>query len=149
MPNDRALGRLVKVLGMLGSDHAGERASAALKATEALQEMGWTWERVVRSLQEPQEAREAPRATKTRPEAEEELAEAYKRRYGAPRPAAHVELCERIVELHRRDLSDWELSFLMSLTAKFKFRELSPAQKDALGRIVERFHPTYQYGRQA
>lgn len=34
---------LVKVLGMLGSDQVGERASAALKATEIMRTEGLTW----------------------------------------------------------------------------------------------------------
>ena len=39
--------RLAKICGLLGSNHAGERASAALKATALLQEAGLTWEAFV------------------------------------------------------------------------------------------------------
>ena len=39
--------RLVKVLGMLGSDHAGERAAAALQASRILKEAGLTWHDVL------------------------------------------------------------------------------------------------------
>jgi hypothetical protein len=35
--------KLVKVLGMLGSAHAGERANAALAASQILKEAGLTW----------------------------------------------------------------------------------------------------------
>lgn len=35
--------RLIKVLGMLGSDHAGERDNAAVQATKILKEAGLTW----------------------------------------------------------------------------------------------------------
>jgi len=35
--------KLVKVLGMLGSDHAGERAEAARRATIILKKAGLTW----------------------------------------------------------------------------------------------------------
>jgi hypothetical protein len=42
--------RLVKLLGMLGSDHAGERAAAALKANELIRGHGLTWADVVRPL---------------------------------------------------------------------------------------------------
>jgi hypothetical protein len=145
----RALDRLVKMLGMLGSDHAGERAAAALKATQALKDMGWTWEDVVRNLQGGQEPRKGASRVETPAPDDEVVVDAFRRRYGAPKPGAHVDMCERLVEAHRAQLSDWELSFLLSLTAKFKFRELSPAQKDALARIVERFHPSYSYGRSA
>jgi len=41
MPFDKA--RLIKLLGMLGSDHDGERASAALLATRMLKEAGLVW----------------------------------------------------------------------------------------------------------
>ena len=39
--------RLAKVAGMLGSDHAGERAAAALQATRIIREAGWTWRDVI------------------------------------------------------------------------------------------------------
>jgi hypothetical protein len=35
--------KLVKVLGMLGSDHAGERDNAARLATQILKDAGLTW----------------------------------------------------------------------------------------------------------
>ena len=40
--------RLVKLLGMLGSDHAGERAAAGLKAYQLLRSRGLTWADVIR-----------------------------------------------------------------------------------------------------
>jgi hypothetical protein len=41
------LKKLTKVLGMLGSAHDGERASAAQRASEILKELGLTWDEVV------------------------------------------------------------------------------------------------------
>jgi hypothetical protein len=38
-----ALAHLTKLLGMLGSDHAGERAAAGLKAHEFVRRHGLTW----------------------------------------------------------------------------------------------------------
>lgn len=38
------LGKLIRILGLLGSEHAGERAAAALKAVEWLQKAGTSWE---------------------------------------------------------------------------------------------------------
>lgn len=38
------LGRFIRILGLLGSEHAGERAAAALKAVEWLQKAGTSWE---------------------------------------------------------------------------------------------------------
>lgn len=39
--------RLAKLLGMLGSDHAGERASAGAKADKAIRAAGLTWRDVI------------------------------------------------------------------------------------------------------
>ena len=39
--------RLVKLLGLLGSDHAAERASAGAKANELIRSRGLTWTQVV------------------------------------------------------------------------------------------------------
>jgi hypothetical protein len=44
--------KLVKVLGMLGSDHAGERDNAACKATQILKEARLTWYDVL-DVEEP------------------------------------------------------------------------------------------------
>lgn len=40
------LNRFRKILGLLGSDHVGERASAALLASNFLRERGFTWSSV-------------------------------------------------------------------------------------------------------
>lgn len=45
MALDRDL--LAKVLGMLGSEHAGERAAAAAKADAMVKEAGLTWAQVL------------------------------------------------------------------------------------------------------
>jgi hypothetical protein len=37
------LARLIRILGMLGSDHDGERAAAALAADKLVRGSGWTW----------------------------------------------------------------------------------------------------------
>jgi hypothetical protein len=43
----RDVDRLAKVAGLLGSDHAGERSAAALRATEILRACGLTWRDVI------------------------------------------------------------------------------------------------------
>jgi hypothetical protein len=43
----RNLERLVKLLGMLGSNHDGERAAAALKANALVREHGLVWSDVI------------------------------------------------------------------------------------------------------
>jgi hypothetical protein len=42
-----ALDRLIKLLGMLGSAHAGERAAAGLKAHEFIRRHGLQWSDVI------------------------------------------------------------------------------------------------------
>lgn len=37
------LTRLIRILGMLGSDHDGERAAAALAADKLVRGSGWSW----------------------------------------------------------------------------------------------------------
>lgn len=54
-----AIVRLAKLLGMLGSDHIGERAAAGLKATELLRANGVTWADLIQQLNNP-----APRHSK-------------------------------------------------------------------------------------
>jgi hypothetical protein len=41
------LSLLVKLLGLLGSEHAGERDTAARKASELLKDAGTTWEQLL------------------------------------------------------------------------------------------------------
>jgi hypothetical protein len=47
MLNVRAAEHIIKLLGMLGSDHAGERAAAGLKAHQFIRQLGMTWRDVV------------------------------------------------------------------------------------------------------
>jgi predicted nucleic acid-binding Zn-ribbon protein len=42
------LEKLKRILGLLGSDHAGERASAALAAHNLLQSAGTSWDELLR-----------------------------------------------------------------------------------------------------
>ena len=49
----RSVERLVKLLGMLGSDHGGERAAAALKANALVREHGLVWSDVIPTTPEP------------------------------------------------------------------------------------------------
>lgn len=41
--------RLIAILGMLGSEHEGERAAAALKATEMVRAAGLDWARIIQA----------------------------------------------------------------------------------------------------
>ena len=48
LPPDKRT-RLVRLCGMLGSDHVGERAAAGLKANQLVRELGLTWDQVITS----------------------------------------------------------------------------------------------------
>jgi hypothetical protein len=52
-----ALDRLVKLLGMLGSAHAGERAAAGLKAHEFVKHHGLQWSDLISGAPSPSEPR--------------------------------------------------------------------------------------------
>jgi len=43
-----AIERLARIAGMLGSEHEGERATAARMASAMLKAMGLTWSEVIR-----------------------------------------------------------------------------------------------------
>lgn len=47
-PSQPTIDRLCKMLGMLGSDHAGERDNAAVKANQIVRELGLTWSQLLR-----------------------------------------------------------------------------------------------------
>jgi hypothetical protein len=47
MLNQNNAERLAKILGMLGSDHAGERAAAGLAAHRLLSDLSLTWHQVI------------------------------------------------------------------------------------------------------
>jgi hypothetical protein len=42
-------GRLAKICGMFGSDHAGERAAAAAHADKLIRDNGLSWETILKS----------------------------------------------------------------------------------------------------
>jgi hypothetical protein len=58
--------RFGKILGLLGSDHHGERAAAALKATEFLQARELSWSEVSEMLKHPRSNTLPPPAAQTR-----------------------------------------------------------------------------------
>src|SRR6516225_4924247 len=59
--NPRSIDRLVKLLGMLGSSHDGERAVAALKANALVREHGLVWADVIPTTPEQRSYRQEQR----------------------------------------------------------------------------------------
>jgi hypothetical protein len=105
------VGRLEKLLGMLGSEHSGERAAAALKATKLLREHNATWRDVLRT---PEPASSSPR-----------------------RPPDERANAREVLRMNRAGLTDWECNFLNSIAAGRG--PLTVRQSTKLRTIVERF----------
>jgi len=100
--------RLAKLLGLLGSDHAGERDAAALAAHRFIQSRGLTWQDVL-------EPEAAPAAVRSAMQPWRETVADCLRQPGA--------------------LRRWEGGFLRSLSG---FARISPKQKSVLDQIAGR-----------
>ena len=103
--------RLVKILGLLGSDHDGEVAAAGRRAHQLLQGAGLTWPEVIG--QPPPESPHCPPRRWRRP--------------ATPSDAAAI--CLQWPEA----LSAWESEFCKSVLGR---RRISPKQAEVLARVV-------------
>ncbi len=96
-PADRD--RLAKICGLFGSDHAGERAAAALKAATLLRERNVSWP----DLLLPRIGRSA---------------------YAPPNAwRADIDFCQR----QTLSLTDWERSFVVSIAGRARLSEKQQA----------------------
>jgi hypothetical protein len=113
--------RLARLLGLLGSDHAGERDSAACKAQQLVTARGTTWQAVL---------------SVTEPAAVPGYAEGYATGYAAA-VAALVPpwRVQRDLALGLPDLSAKERAFLEDIG---RWRRLTPRQQDWLEAIFQR-----------
>ena len=106
--------RLVQLCGMLGSDFAGERASAALLVTRLLKTANLTWEEVIREVGKPHPHHQPP-----------------PQQHRRPTPAAVAEFClERGLTWNR-----WEWQFLQSMRRRTRATE---KQWVVLARLYEK-----------
>ncbi len=101
--------RLGKVLGLLGSEHDGERAAAAAKAHAMLVAAGVTWA-------------DLAKAVVKRPERK------------MPEMGTWRQTCRDCL-MHQKDLRAWEKTFLADLP---KFQRISTKQRYALNEIAIR-----------
>jgi len=151
---EAARDRLSKLLGMLGSDHAGERDNAAVAANRIVQDAGLTWDQVLRRpmpawVGEPRKPPpprpatwapwdDAPGEDQTPPpptgERKPKRAKASKTS-PKPKPQPWQDVVKLLLTKHNTSLSAWEMEFLGGL---HRFRELSEKQRAVLGRIAER-----------
>ncbi len=106
-PTERT--RLVNILGMLGSEHAGERASAAFLAAKLVRDRGLCWADVV-------------------PSPAGSVISNVSR--GVAEPISDLGLCLRHVE----QLTQWEQEFVRSLASR---RNRTIKQTAMLSRIAE------------
>jgi hypothetical protein len=108
--------KLVKILGMLGSDYDGEIAAAGRRANAMVKRAGLTWDEVITSSAPIPQTPQCPR-----------------RRWRTPgTPSDTAALC-----LQWRDevLTDWEADFCRSIVGR---RWVSTKQAGVLARIVDK-----------
>ena len=116
--------RLIRLCGMLGSAHDGERANAARMADKLVREAGLTWHNVIAT---PPPAQPTARAWRPAPPAP-----AAPPSYPAP-GIGHADVARGILARRRAWLTAWEAGFLESLTTR---RTLSDKQRTALAAIA-------------
>ena len=97
--DDRA--KLSKILGLLTSEHAGERAAAGLKASDFVRQRGMTWSDI---LQPPQPGRH----------------DAIQRRQPMYMNSEVPRLARALLQMSAI-LDDYELQFLLSMTRRSTF----------------------------
>jgi hypothetical protein len=111
--------KLVKVLGMLGSDHDGEVAAAGRTAHSMLKAKGLTWSDViVPAGPAPQQQSRAPRRWRR-----------------ATSPSDIAALCLQWPEV----LTDWETDFCRSLVGRRRISAKQTVVLERLARKVEAF----------
>lgn len=118
--------RLVKLCGLLGSDHAGERDSAAVMASRLLRECGLTWADVI-----------LPQL---------ELADAAGSNRAAPPTTGGHAAAARWVLARQVMLNRWERSFIEGIQDR---PTLTPRQAATLAGIIDRLRdapPSRQAG---
>ena len=111
----RDLDRFGKILGLLGSDHLGERAAAAAKATEFLTARELAWCDVTEMLKHPPVVVHSPAP--------------------APTPRSHQMDARHCLGSGTR-WKDHEAKFLQQMTSQF--RRPSDAQRDWLDGLLDR-----------
>jgi hypothetical protein len=110
-----AADRLIKIAGLLGSDHAGEAASAAAAATRIVRSHGMTWQQLLEPIV-------LPRSSSARSARKE------------PPPPCPTDRRRAATACLRHPLlfTRWECTFLENLLG---FRRLSAKQADVLARL--------------
>lgn len=111
--------KLAKICGMLGSSHDGERASAALLATQILSDLDLSWRDLVCAA-----------FSKTPPPPEI--------RYDDRHPGWHVGYCQWLIINKADSLPQWEMEFLTSLGTRYAHLSLTEKQASVFTRIARK-----------
>jgi hypothetical protein len=107
--------KLVKVLGLLGSDHDGEVAAAGRRAHSMLKAMGLTWSDVIKPAAPKSEQPQRPQRRWRR----------------GVSPTDTAALCLQWSEV----LTEWEVDFCRSIVGR---RRTSAKQIEVLGKIARK-----------
>ena len=116
-PEDRA--KLAKLLGLLGSDHGGERDAAGLAAHRYLRARGLTWEGVLGQAPAPYQQMTTRQA---------------------PEPASSPHLMVEWCIARGGFLSQWERNFLHSLVQYGYCARLTRKQQSVVDDITRKIH---------
>lgn len=117
MAEPKTIDKLAKICGMLGSAHDGERASAALLASQILEDLDISWRDLVMT------------AFAGKPEARTID-------YDDRPPGWHVGYCQWLVNNRADALSKWDMSFLTSLTSRYARIRLTKKQADCFVKLA-------------
>jgi hypothetical protein len=145
---EAARNRLSKLLGILGSDHAGERDNAGVAANRLVRDAGLTWNQVlhrprpmpdrVGESRKPAEraakpARKAKRGKRSTGRDDMDRQDA--KPQAGPQDPSPQTIAAFLVTKHRASMSAWEADFCGGL---HRFPALSEKQRAVLKRIAER-----------
>lgn len=136
LPPDKRT-RLIKLLGMLGSEFEGERANAAAMIDRIIRDHGLTWQQVL-EMQPAQAGSPPPSGASTPPPPpEDETAMQWAERQkwsDEDVDKMHAYCCE-----NDGGYNDWELTFLESIGKWIADkRSITPKQLKVLLRLVEK-----------
>ena len=112
-----SIDKLSKICARLASSHDGERAAAALLATQIIEDLGDSWAALI------------IRAFETKPVHEVHFDEGDR--------GWHVPYCEHVLHNHFEEVNDWQLNFLRNLKGKFRNSQLTEKQAAKLHEILE------------
>jgi hypothetical protein len=112
--------KLSKICARLASPHDGERAAAALIATQILEDFDMRWDDlIIKAFQ----GKEKPQSS----------------RFDSRVSGWHVSYCQHVLDNYFEDLNEWQIGFLQNLCGKFQHSCLTEKQAAKLEEILDLF----------